>query len=732
MEEQHADRIQHIVGNFTASVLGEGNATVNVTLPPPTRQWLKPARPTLSKSFVGRQGLVDTLLADLTSGKHVNITGKAFQGMGGIGKTYLAVQLARELYDSFPGGAIRIDVGPQVTDEASAQLPLSRLASYAFGGIPPLGHFQPEQVAAWLNETAPGPFLVIFDDLWHPTPLRFLSRALPPQAVQLVTTRFANVAQAIGATIVPLERLSPTDGLALLEERLHCQNDMTHRPLLEALVSLLGGYALALEIAAAHIKKPSRLQTVYSELVHGIGQGTLTSLKLSPGEERDENLERSFALSYERLTPEQQHLFRRLGVFAEESLITADAAAAVWGMDHKNAAQNTLFELADLALLTETEDTTAGITSFRQHGLLRVYALALLEKAQERDESSRTHARYYASRSWRVITITPGDYSFLDQNLPNLLIALQWSEDKDSSLFLRLFDNLSQFLVLRNQLLLLERVVPKAVTAAHNMSDKVREANVLVSLGNLERRLSNLDQARTHYDAALSLYRDERAHLGEANALMFLGDLERYLSNLDQASAHYDAALPLYRAERSRLGEAHTLVSLGGLEERLGNTDQARTHYDAALWLFRAIRDGLDEAHTLVSLGGLEERLGNTDQARTHYDAALWLFRAIRDGLGEANVLWSLGEMFLAHEEWTKAKTSYEKALPLYTIERDPLGLANTLIDLGRARFELGDYEQAIQDEQRAADLFHRMKDIAWAERAEQYLAEMRLRVQQQ
>ncbi len=652
MEEQHADRIQHIVGNFTASVLGEGNATVNVTLPPPTRQWLKPARPTLSKSFVGRQGLVDTLLADLTSGKHVNITGKAFQGMGGIGKTYLAVQLARELYDSFPGGAIRIDVGPQVTDEASAQLPLSRLASYAFGGIPPLGHFQPEQVAAWLNETAPGPFLVIFDDLWHPTPLRFLSRALPPQAVQLVTTRFANVAQAIGATIVPLERLSPTDGLALLEERLHCQNDMTHRPTLEALVGLLGGHALALEIAAAHIKKPSRLQTVYSELVHGIGQGTLTSLKLSPGEERDENLERSFALSYERLTPEQQHLFRRLGVFAEESLITADAAAAVWGMDHKNAAQNTLFELADLALLTETEDTTAGITSFRQHGLLRVYALALLEKAQERDESSRTHARYYASRSWRVITITPGDYSFLDQNLPNLLIALQWSEDKDSSLFLRLFDNLSQFLVLRNQLLLLERVVPKAVTAAHNMSDKVREANVL----------------------------------------MFLGDLERYLSNLDQARTHYDAALPLYRAERSRLGEANILESLGDLERHLGNTDQARTHYDAALWLFRAIRDGL----------------------------------------GEANVLWSLGEMFLAHEEWTKAKTSYEKALPLYTIERDPLGLANTLIDLGRARFELGDYEQAIQDEQRAADLFHRMKDIAWAERAEQYLAEMRLRVQQQ
>src|SRR5260370_7845017 len=108
MKDHPADRIQHIEVNFTASVLGEGNATVNVTLPPPTRQWLKPARPTLSKSFVGRQGLVDTLLADLTSGKHVNITGKAFQGLGGIATPYLSGQLPTHLYNSFPAHAISI------------------------------------------------------------------------------------------------------------------------------------------------------------------------------------------------------------------------------------------------------------------------------------------------------------------------------------------------------------------------------------------------------------------------------------------------------------------------------------------------------------------------------------------------------------------------------------------------------------------------------------------------
>jgi len=41
----------------------------------------------------------------------------------------------------------------------------------------------------------------------------------------------------------------------------------------------------------------------------------------------------------------------------------------------------------------------------------------------------------------------------------------------------------------------------------------------------------------------LPLYRAERARLGEANLLQSLGDLERRLGNIDEARAHYDAAL---------------------------------------------------------------------------------------------------------------------------------------------------------------------------------------------
>ena len=150
--------------------------------------------------------------------------------------------------------------------------------------------------------------------------------------MRLVTTRYANIAQTLGGSSYT-GRLSPEDGLALLEDRLGLQDDTQYRADLEELVKLLDGHALALDIAAALINKRSAraeaVKMVLKDLQEGIGHGQLDSLRLSPGDTRDENLEKSLALSYERMTPEQQHSFRILGVFAVETPITVEAAAAV-------------------------------------------------------------------------------------------------------------------------------------------------------------------------------------------------------------------------------------------------------------------------------------------------------------------------------------------------------------------------------------------------------------------
>jgi tetratricopeptide (TPR) repeat protein len=151
------------------------------------------------------------------------------------------------------------------------------------------------------------------------------------------------------------------------------------------------------------------------------------------------------------------------------------------------------------------------------------------------------------------------------------------------------------------------------------------------SLGDLERRLGNIDQARAHYDAALPLYRMERARLGEANLLQSLGDLERRLGNIDQARAHYDAALLLYRMERARLGEANVYLSLGDMFMSLKQWEQARAYYEQALPLYITERDLYGQANTLIDLGGARFELGEHEQGLKDVQQAVRLFHTVQN-----------------------------------------------------------------------------------------------------
>lgn len=211
-------------------------------------------------------------------------------GMAGIGKTYLAKKLAIDVQSYFPGGVITVELGENIISEERAQDALRKLASHAFGGkMDQLGrHLQPSQVANWLQATAPGRLLVIIDDVWNDKVLRFFKEALPADAVHLVTTRNANIAWALGGRKYPLNRLTDEDSITLLEKRLGWLDYTTYLPALKKLVSLLERHALALDIIAACIKEPYRLQDTLDALEKGVGHERLSQLKLPEGEERDE------------------------------------------------------------------------------------------------------------------------------------------------------------------------------------------------------------------------------------------------------------------------------------------------------------------------------------------------------------------------------------------------------------------------------------------------------------
>ena len=81
-------------------------------------------------------------------------------------------------------------------------------------------------------------------------------------------------------------------------------------------------------------------------------------------------------------------------------------------------------------------------------------------------------------------------------------------------------------------------------------------------IGDLERRLGQIDEARAHYDEAIQLYQQEQAKLGLANVLQSQGDLLLSTSDYEGALKTYDEAVDIYRSEQDNMGLAYTLAEV--------------------------------------------------------------------------------------------------------------------------------------------------------------------------
>jgi tetratricopeptide (TPR) repeat protein len=160
--------------------------------------------------------------------------------------------------------------------------------------------------------------------------------------------------------------------------------------------------------------------------------------------------------------------------------------------------------------------------------------------------------------------------------------------------------------------------------------DHLDLANVLQSKGDLESRLSQIEEAQKHYAEAEKLYREERSNLGLANVLQSKGDLESLLGQIEEAQKHYAEAEKLYREVRYPFGLADVFRSKGDLESRLGQNEEAQKHYTEAEKLYREVRYPFGLAKLLRSMGDLERSQGQNEEAQKHYAEAEKLYGSIK------------------------------------------------------------------------------------------------------
>ncbi len=336
----------------------------------------------LSPYFVERpeisQALKQCLLAKTTS-KSGTLAISAIHGMGGLGKTTLAIALAHdeEVRTRFCDGVLWATLGQEPDLLSLLNTWVSGLGNHDFK--PTTAEAASAYLRTLLCDKA---VLLIVDDAWNPEHVEPFQVGSSSCRL-LITTRRVDVADEVGAELYQLDLMTPEQSLALLSNRLKLNLDGTERKEAELLAEAVGFLPIALNLIAVRVARGIPWSELRSALEEEVAR--LEAFD-SPRHRRkgETGLEASFNLSLKALReddPEVWQNFVWLGVLPEEALVAAPMAATLWEVDKAKADERLEWLCNDALLLSGSSTSVRERTwrTYRVHDLLHDFARRLLE-----------------------------------------------------------------------------------------------------------------------------------------------------------------------------------------------------------------------------------------------------------------------------------------------------------------------------------------------------------------
>ncbi|WP_411084008.1 BTAD domain-containing putative transcriptional regulator [Streptomyces sp. cmx-18-6] len=640
--------------------------------------------PPVIQGLAGRKQELAQLdeMLDLGAGAHGPATG-LITGVGGVGKTCLAVQWAHSVSDRFPDGQLFADLRgydehlePTTAGEILGRF--LRSLSVPIGQIPA----EPEERAAlYRSLLADRRVLVVLDNVRTYAQVRPLLPSSDGCCV-LVTSReqlSEMLAWPPGAW-VRLGRLSPYEAVELLgkivgEDRV-CADPVSAARLVE-LCDLL---PLALRIAGARLA--SKPHWTVAHLVRRLSDERQRLDELSSGESQ---VRASFALTYRGLSAATALLYRRLGLLDAPDF-GAWVAAALLDTDPLTG-ERLIEQLVDAQFLDVIGLDGTGHPRYRFQNLLRLFARERAEaeeSAEDRGAAQERAFRAYLSLAEQAHRRAyGGDFSIIHGSaprhpLPDELCAGLLSAPLDW---------------LETERLSLTAVVDQAATLGLDELawDLTMSAVVLFETRNY------LDDWRECSERALAATRAAGNDRGQAAMLHNLGALEMRLRNFSQAYGLFGEALVLHERAGEEHGRALVLRNMAMIDEMRGELDTAMDRSTLALATFRAVGDLSSEAHVLNNMAQIELDRGRTDAAQRLSLESLQVSRAIGEGGSRSLALGlhRLARVYLAQSEYGSAEAAFLRMIRIVRDKADMLGLAHGLLGLGEARLGARSWGQA-------------------------------------
>jgi predicted ATPase len=645
--------------------------------------------PSERDTFVGRGADLAALHERLLEGRLVSLL-----GIGGTGKTRLALHYARSRLREWPGGVWFCDLS-----EARSQEGVLHAVGAALDL--PLQADPASQIGHALAER--GRCLLILDNFEQVVAVapatvgRWLDRAA---GVRFLVTSRERLGLP-GEQVLALDPLDDPAAVALFLERARAVHpSVTAEPAtLEALVRRLDGLPLAIELAASRCRlmTPSQLLARLNE--------RFKLLSAPVGRSRRHGTLRAMLdWSWDLLRPEERAALAQLSVFAGG--FTLEAAEAVleageaWAPDLVQAlVDRSLLRLAShdrfdlLAAVQEYASEKLDAQGDRaevehRHGLFfarfgadgEIEALEGpdgLERrralARERDNLQGACRRAGAAGRGDVAVATLEALWALLMNIgpaePVVKLAAELRAGPPLHDRARAAVSLMAGHAERlggGSAAVAEAAYQVALALAQRASapDLRFEARVLHELGRLWTTQGRFDAARGALERGLVLARDA-GELSQASALIgSIGNVYSSEWRLDEARERFEQVLRELPPDGNQRVRAVVLGNLGVVHRRQGRLDEARRCFEAALALQRRLGLPLSEVSNLINLGRLHFQLGRLGEALTCLDSALHTQRTLGIGNAEEACLVGLAVVHRELGELERARGYLDEAEP--------------------------------------------------------------------
>jgi tetratricopeptide (TPR) repeat protein len=646
--------------------------------------------PSPPEDFTGREEEISALMEGFDRG--ATITG--LRGMGGIGKTALAMVLAERLKSRFPDGQIFIDLrGTSDKPLTSAEAMAHIIRAYH----PEVKIPEDENGLRGLyNATlANKKALLLLDNASSRDQVESL---LPPDGCALLITS-RNKFAVPGLVEKDLDVLPQEDAKELLMQIAARIGDRAGD-----LARLCGYLPIALRNAASALAEKKDLDV--AEYLK----------RLEDARNRVELVEASFSLSYDNLPPYLRSLWKMLSVFPAD--FDRVGVAAVWGQDLEETAK----ALGDLLKWSLLDFNPEG-KRYRLHDLARDFAFYRLDNDSKAEVQQR-HAEYYSKvlSSANEIYKQGGDsvlagLKLFDLEKANIMAGHAWAKKnmQENSTAAHLCNSYPDagVYVLDLRLHPSQKIswLEVGLEAARRSKDEAAEGVHLGNLGQAYAALGETRKAIEYYDQALMISRKIGDRRGEGARLGNLGLAYADLGETRKAIGYHDQALKISQETEDRRGEGNRLGNLGLAYADLGETRKATEYYDQALKISQEIGDRRGEGNHLGNLGNAYAALGETRKATGYYDQALKISQDIGDRRGEENHLGNLGQAYAALGETKKAIEYYNRALGIACEIGDRRNEGAWLMSLSLAYDKLGDIRRAIEYHDQAQAIKHEIQE---------------------